>query len=176
MAINIVVEDGTGKDDANSYVSVSEFISYAAQQGVDLDESDSTSVLLIKAMKFLETKKFKGKRTTLTQALNWPRKDAYIYCEDPEVVFANDVIPTNIKKAEMELALLVENGVDLMPTTTALDLIVSEKIGPITTEYANPGEYGLSYAPQLPLIDSLLSCMIYTGGAGQFRTVRASYG
>lgn len=175
MAINIVVEDGTGKDNANSYVSVSEFIDYAAQTGVDLEDDDSTAILLIKAMRYLETKTFKGKRTTLLQALNWPRKDAYIYCEEPEILFADNSIPANIKKAEMELALLVESGVDLMPTITASDLVVREVIGPITTEYANPGEYGLSYAPQLPLIDSLLSCMIQKSG-GQFRTVRASYG
>lgn len=175
MAITILVEDGTGKPDANSYVSVAEFIQYASQYGTLLEDDDETAVLLMKAMRYLETKTFKGSRATLNQSLNWPRKDANIDCENPEVIYSETSVPANIKKAEMELALMVNDGVDLMPTMTAADYVIEETIGPITTKYADAASYGLSYAPSMPLVDSLLSCMIKSMG-GQFRTVRATYG
>lgn len=175
MPISIIVEDGTGKEDANSYVSVSELISYASNRGVELSDSDSTATLLIKASDYLESKNYKGEKSYLLQALSWPRKNAYID-SNSESPFPDNLIPKQIKIAQMQLALIVESGVDLMPTLNNSEIIIRDKVGPLETEYANPLQYGASLYPEMPQIDSLLAPLVSSGGAALFRTVRGGYG
>ncbi|QZA70454.1 head-to-tail adaptor [Erwinia phage AH03] len=176
MAIEIIVEDGTGKANSNSYVSIADLISFAALYQTELTDDDSTASLLIQAADYIESKSYKGSKANSNQAMKWPRKEAYINCEDDEELYPSNSIPVEIKKAQLQCALAVSNGVSLMPTVTAADYVLEETIGPITTKYADAAEYGLSYAPNLPIVDSLLSCLTNSNRPGLFRTVRGGYG
>ncbi len=63
------VEDGTGKADANSYVSVAEYRAYAQARGVSLPVDDAqVEAQLTQAMDYVESfrAKYQGRKT-------WPR-------------------------------------------------------------------------------------------------------
>lgn len=143
MAIEIVVEDGSGKPDANAYVSVEDARAYAVARGVELPENDDeVAALLIKATDYLESFacKYQGHKASSSQALEWPRRGAIIGCE----AFPSDQIPKGLKSAQ-SLAVLIQNeGLVLQPNVTAQDYVVEETVGPITTKYANPIQAGIS--------------------------------
>lgn len=137
MAIVIVVEDGTGLDNANSYVSVADARTYATNRGVSLPVSDDdVAVMLIKATDYTEmfAPRYGGARLTTTQALAWPRTGAYVNGE----LIADDAIPRQLTKVSCELVLCLASGINIMPNPTLTDFVIEETVGPITTKYAAP--------------------------------------
>ena len=126
---NVTVEDGSLVSSATSYVSESDFAEYAGQRGLTVT-SDHT-VLLIKAMDYLETLEFTGSKRSETQSLQWPRDGVYIdgyYVE-------NTTIPAILKTAQLRLAYEIDQGNDPL---SAIDRKVKrEKVGPLEVEYAD---------------------------------------
>lgn len=162
----LIVEDGTGLPDANSFVSRAEYIAYAAARGVVIEDEDATDVQLIKAIDFLLTKCFRGDPTyPNVQALPFPR---HVENFDGTLAFPDDQVPNGIKRAQMEAALAVNNGVDLLPVVEGGALILREKIGPIETQFEEGSAYN---SVTLPAVTAALSAFECGQGAG-FRTVR----
>ena len=56
----------------NSYATELELTTYASDRGITITAADKT-VLLIKAMDYLETRQFIGTKTVYNQALQFPR-------------------------------------------------------------------------------------------------------
>lgn len=148
----IVVEDGTGLADANSWVDRATTIQYALDQGVTLADDSTTDVLLYKARAYLETFRYVGERATTTQRLSWPRKNAEI----EDVAFPSDEIPQQIIDAQMQLAIYAQST-DLAPVVTGA-FVTREKVGPIETEYAS--SVRTNGQPYFPLIDELLAPLL----------------
>jgi hypothetical protein len=76
MALALVVEDGTGLADSNSYVSTDYVRNYAAFRGVSLPADDDALIpFMINAMDWLEAyaDDFIAAAVSDTQALSWPR-------------------------------------------------------------------------------------------------------
>lgn len=162
----LVVEDGTGKTDATSFVSRAEYIAHAAARGVTIADADAADVELVKAMDFILTKCFRGDPTVADQALPFPRH-AEEY--DGTLSFPDDAVPTPIKRAQMDAALAVHDGVSLLPNVSASSSAVKrEKVGPIETEYETAMAYD---SPTLPAIAAALRP--YECGQGaRIRTLR----
>ncbi len=175
MAIEIVVEDGTGKANANSYVSVADARQYAANRGVTLGDDEAIAAQLINATDYLLTFEceYVGYRTNDGQALSWPRTDAYYGggCSG-KLIAAADEVPAQIKAAQCQAVIAQFNGIDLMPNYTASDFVTEETVGPITTKYADPLAVGMR--PTLSAVDSMLAPLFgkcATNG-GMLKTVR----
>ena len=155
----LIIEDGTGKPDAQSYVDVAGFRAFAAARGIPVPSDDTegnakVEQSLIAAIDYLETMVcFQGRKTKAEQALSWPRKGVYI---DDEL-YPDNVIPADIKTAQMRLTVESINGIDLMPTISgnAADFVVKEKVGPIETEYADPTKF--SGRATFTAVDALLA-------------------
>lgn len=163
----LVVEDGTGKADATSFVSRAEYIAYGAARGVTIADADAADVELVKAMDFILTKCFRGDPTYPdVQALPFPRHVEDYY---GELEFPDDAVPTPIKRAQMDAALAVHDGVSLLPNVSASSSAVKrEKVGPIETEYETAMAYD---SPTLPAIAAALRP--YECGQGaRIRTLR----
>ena len=134
----IIVEDGTGVANANSYVDTTYLTTYASNRGLVLPQNQETQErMLIKATDYLEALrvKFKGTKAVDTQELQWPRKDVYI----DGIEFAKNNIPEELKKAQCQLIVEQEAGVALYPAprTSSTEGIVTEKtIGPMTKKFA----------------------------------------
>lgn len=160
MAIVIVVEDGTGKENSNAYASIDYVRQYALEHGVDLPpEDDKIATMIIKSTDFIESKEceFSGERTNDLQALSWPRKCAMVNCKP----FPSDAIPKVLMDAQAALVLVVDSGLDLFTNYGPSDFIIEEKVGPITTKYANPVDVGMTQ--HFGAADALLN-KLYNGG------------
>lgn len=124
MALTVIVEDGTGLSDANSYADVISADAYfesrpRSDAWVSLDE-DLKAQYLVHATRVLDTSiRWDGEALTTTQALAFPRL----------IDFETIAVPVYLKHALFELAwVLKDTDVTAQPATTG---ITSLKVGPI---------------------------------------------
>ena len=138
----------------NSYVTEEELATYAEDRGITI--SGTPSVLLIKAMDYLESRVYKGYKTDSTQSLQFPRVLCnttysnvypnvyplnyynYATCE-----YSSTEVPDDIKKAQMVAAILIDGGNDLQPTITKA--VKREKVDVLEVEYKDNSNESNSY-------------------------------
>lgn len=152
----LIVEDGTGKPDAQTYASESELAQFAADRGITLKKS--ASVLLLLASDYLEAQTYREERLVQGQALSWPR-----------TVYG---LPSAIKRAQIMLAVLADTT-DLMPTLpveSSASVIKRVKVDVIEKEYADVQQ--LRTAPVFPPVDALLKQYRRGGSFGSARVIR----
>lgn len=116
MALTLVVEDGTGLSTANSYCSLADADAYHERrlhsqvwrQVADPASQDQKKAALVWATRLLDEQcDWLGSRSTLTQALGWPRRDVLGRFGDE--FYDSDEVPQVVKEATAELArLLIE--------------------------------------------------------------------
>jgi hypothetical protein len=170
MAVNMIVETGEGLPNANSFASIAFAREYATNRGKSLpDDDDALAALLISAFDWIDSleDRLKGVRTTMSQAGAFPRAGVYVNC----VELADDEVPSKIAAASTMLAVAAHDGVDLMPNIGPDDLIKSERIGPIATEYWT----GISGSPgqtNMTAVESLLKPFYKSLGVVAFGVAR----
>lgn len=140
----IVVEDGTGLPNAESYISVADATAYHAARGnaawAALASDAVREQMLRQATDFmgqLYRPSWKGYRTNRTQALDWPRNLVYVVDlfggrRDLPYLWPNNSVPPEVPRACAELALRAIGG------QLAADLdqgLQSEEVGPLKTAY-----------------------------------------
>lgn len=133
----LTVEDGTGKTDADSYVSVDDCTTYAAARGYTM--SGDVEISIIKAMDYIEAQNFKGYKYTDEQTLQWPRGSVYIDGYSIGV----DEIPAQLINALNETAMIVDAGSEILPTNERETK--REKVDVIEVEYADGARNNPSY-------------------------------
>jgi hypothetical protein len=165
--MTLIVEDGTGLPDAESYVSVEDAQTYAERRGLDFDVSppDDLEAALRRATTWIDATygpRFGGTRKNgRAQALQWPRADATdAYGEDvPDDEVPVEVVHATIEAAVRELA--TPGG--LNPDYVGTERVVREKVGDLEVQYAD-GKGGADDArPVISVIDGILAPLI--GGA-----------
>lgn len=158
-----VIEDGTGKSDANSYISSDDAKAYALARGVTLPSDIDAKLTL--AMDYLESRDYVWARATTTQALSWPRKHQGWLCNDP----AQWWMPAEIAKAQAQLVIEQFNGVVLQPTTPGgVDgrFVIREKVDVIETTYSE--RLGTLDTPTMRAVDALLRHVVVLGGGAAY--------
>lgn len=161
----IIVEDGTQVANSNSYVTEAELTTFAAERGVTIVGSNDQ--LLLRANDYLETLNFIGDRLTKTQSIQWPRSNAGINGFDID----EDEIPSELKTAQLYLALSIDAGNDPLATRTAD--VKREKVDVIEVEY-QPG--ASTSSPYITSAQRYLSKLVKggsTGGLGIVAVTRA---
>jgi hypothetical protein len=140
----LIVEDGTGLADAESFISVADATAYHAARGNDawaaLASDAEREKYLRRATDYMEEvyrDMWAGYRRTVTQALCWPRYMVPIkdspggYASLPSY-YPDDSVPKLVARACAALALKAITG-DLEPD---LDAQVKRKsVGPLDVEY-----------------------------------------
>jgi hypothetical protein len=158
----LIVEDGTGKVDSQTYATEAELATYATDRGLTLSGVDSE--LLLKATDYLETLSFIGSRLTKEQALQWPRSNVSIDAFD----YDSDEIPALLKTAQMAVAVAIDEGND--PMSPIEREVKSEAVDGIRVEYMD------SAAPFTitPAVSRILDKLVKGGGIGSpsLRVVR----
>lgn len=176
MAFEVLDPDAPSAT-ANAYISVAEFVTWHSDRNVDTTDFDNTQKqgAIVQATDFIDKRfgqKFKGFKRTRSQALEWPRIDAF-----DEDNFLFDDRPRQLQGATAEYALLalqlarnlappVQPGFGIVNVATgetisnAPGAVIeeSEKAGPLEskTRYADPTSqnayryYGTTLAPDLP--------------------------
>ena len=131
----LIIEDGSAKPNAQTYVTVAEVEAYAVLYG--LTPSTCSEADVMKATRYFEGAYYDrwiGVKRTEEQALSWPR--AYAVRMDGWTVEESE-IPKEVKDAVCALALRSAGGDNLIPDLTRNDSVLEEQIGPIRVKYAN---------------------------------------
>lgn len=158
----LVVEDGTGLANADSYTSVADADTYIAAYKSDVTAWDAATdaakeVAARQATQHLDfSYRWKGERETSTQSLDWPRVYAY-----DERGLAYDGVPDALKQAESELMYSIINGVSISTTITRKDQVKRKKIDVIETEYVD----GATYQTVFPIVNGILSALYIPSGS-----------
>lgn len=164
--MTLIVEDGTGMVDSNSYVSVADARTYALARGVTLPVDEATvESFIVQGMDYIEAKRlrFKGEKTypDHPQALQWPRT-----CVDiDDYPFPENAIPPALVSALCQAAMEVFAGNDLSPTVVAGAAIKREKVDVLETEYMTAQDMGTTgFGPAYPKVENLLAPLYNVGG------------
>jgi len=128
----LIVEDGSGKTNSNTYVSGEDFDTFLSNRGIALtgNNGDDTEVL-IKAKDYLETLCFIGDKWTKDQALQWPRSGVVI----DGFGYDTDEIPQQLIDGQMWYAISVDQGYD--PMSNQERTVKKEKLDSMEIEYAD---------------------------------------
>lgn len=174
----LIVEDGTAKADAESYISVADATTYHANRGnaawAALASDTIREQLLRKATDYMVQAyrlRWKGDRVSATQALDWPRNwveyaDYQFYTQNGAqkiggyLYYPANEVPQEVKRACAELALLA-NSSDLLGEQG--QAVKREKIGPIETEYEAFSQQGRHFPAVKSLLGPFLNPVRATG-------------
>ena len=162
----LIIENGTGVDNANSYISVAEARSFASLRSLILPSSDSAvEVLIVKAFDYLESLDYKGNHANPPQSAEFPRRDLYLQ----GVLFAQNEIPNKLKQAQSQLTYEAVNT-DLQPTGNGKE-VIKEKVDVVEVQYS---EKGINVArPTFTTVNSFLKDLLKSGlSSGHLITTR----
>jgi hypothetical protein len=162
---DMVVENGTGRLDANSYVSIIEADTYHSLRGntiwASATESDKV-VALVRATDYVDTRwKFTGEPVKSTQALVFPRKSEYLNKNGDDVSAS---VPVEIANATMEYALLVlGDGTALIELSPSIDqtepwaiTLQRDRVGTLETETRYDTARGIKVTKSYPTADRII--------------------
>lgn len=129
----LIVEEGTGTPDAESYASADDLATYAVKFGAVLPaDSAAQEALLRRAALVMEGMTWKGAKKTSRQALAWPRT-GFSHCRD---LNAGEHLPARIRNGQMALAIEIHAD-DIDPIEQRKGAVVRERVeGAVDTEYA----------------------------------------
>jgi hypothetical protein len=168
----VVVEDGTGKANADSYISETDAVTYLGLRGDTIFAALSAAnqaVMLRKATDYMVQSfrfRWKGSRVSTTQALDWPRN--FVFLDDigniecqygygaAGYVVLNNVVPAEISHACAMLALIANDG-PLAPDISRL--VKRRKIDVIETEYDTTAPPWKTYRAVAMTLSPYLSSM-----------------
>jgi hypothetical protein len=164
----IIVEDGTGIPNANSYCDGDTIRAYALGGGITLPADDDTLLPLVtQAVLYLETfeDRFIGRCSYQGQSLSWPRQWASYRGQ----LFNSALIPQMLIDAECQLITEISIGIIFLPTILPQaqggGFITSSKVDVIETHYSekvgNTTDQPISYA-----VMSLLRPLLNTASNG----------
>ncbi len=126
----LIIEDGSIVTNANSYITVQEFLDWMIARGYPCEHAEShVEEHILKAMDYIESLNFMGIKYTKEQPLQFPRDRLFI---DGYSVEANE-IPKELKEALYNATKADHDG-DLA-TQPVERQTVKEKIGDIEVEY-----------------------------------------
>lgn len=191
MASTLVLEDGTGKADASTYVAAQVLRDYAEARGVELAEAGDAGDLLVdimavKAMDYIEMhrRRFLGWRFTKVQRLSFPREgipaeyNGFGYSNEAVNGFENILVPgieympvaplpQELMDAQCELVMQVKAGIELVVTKTTDSFLKRRKLGPLEREFAQiVGTYTI---PTMPRVSALLDPFLKPIAMGAYR-------
>ena len=134
--VNLIVEDGSGLPNANSYCDLDYALEYCTNKGytswLSLSEAEQ-KVFIIRGTEFVDNLyMWKGRRGKGSQALSFPRLDLY----DDDRYLING-IPDKLKRACLEAAFLNStSGADTLFTTKDENgAIKRQKVDSLEVEY-----------------------------------------
>lgn len=172
------VEDGSGDNEANAYITVEFFRDHHEDRGRATDDYVDGAVqsAIVKATDYVDQRfgtRYRGERKTLDQALEWPRIDAI---DNDGYELGTDRIPRKLKMGVAEYALIVLGltGGELLPNpappfatvdedgnvtggASGQAIRVREKVGPLEEEvyYARATNTGKNVASKSDLVADL---------------------
>lgn len=171
--MTLIVEDGTGKSDAESFASVASADAQMTALGITIWTSlvtEEKEQALRRATQYMEQVyrlRWHGYRTTNGQALSWPRSEVPIPDAPGKFAgyytFVNEYsVPAEVVRACIELALKAAAGPLYADQARAQNRV---KVGEIEAEYSPYSSQTINYVA----IDALL--LVYLSGGSNSATL-----
>jgi len=160
--MSFVAEDGTGKSDANSFISLADADAYHADRrsasNWDALEDEDKQPLLIEATTWINSLNFEnGCPISDTQALFFPAYGAY---DRNGFMIDSDVVPQQVKDATAELACRIRSTEVEADQERQKNRV---KMGPMEVEY----DPYVSLNKQYPFVLRILKGLIRESGSGE---------
>jgi len=129
----LIIEDGTGKPDAESYASAEDLALYAVKFGTVIPTgAPEQEALLRRAALVMDGMTWKGRKTSGEQALSWPRREVLL---DHEIK-PNNYLPARIQYGQMALAAEIHQD-DIDPVEKRKGAVLLDRVeGAVTRQYA----------------------------------------
>ncbi|MBD8091022.1 hypothetical protein IFT48_13555 [Pseudomonas fluorescens] len=148
--MTLIIEDGTGKPDAESYASAEDLALYALKFGTVIPVSvPEQEALLRRAALAMDGKTWKGRKMSSEQALAWPRREVLLDRENKP----NNYLPARIQYGQMALAAEIHQD-DIDPVEKRKGAVLLDRVeGAVTRQYAaipNTSNRLLPAAPDRP--------------------------
>jgi hypothetical protein len=174
MAITLIVEDGSGRSDANAIVSLAEAKAYWDGRGTSYAAytDEVLNAAIVRASDFLANAYvWQGRKINLrAQTMPFPR---YAVTDRENWPVLPNEIPREVKAACCEIALFeAATPGAINPTVVQSEKVRSEQIGSIRVEYANLFNSASDTRPVLLIVNDLLWPFL-GAGAGQYLSGRA---
>lgn len=153
--MTLIVEDGTGLEDAESYVSVADADTYHVNRNNETWSDYSTAekeAALRKATQYIDGRwgrRFVGEMLSMSQALCWPRTPT----DWP------DEIPLPLQHACAELALRAAAS-ELQPDLDRGGAVQSQTVGPLSVTYSDHAPGGKTF----PWVERIMARLVLAGG------------
>lgn len=128
----LIVEDGTGLVDSDSYISLADARTFAANYGITLPTDDTEAeITLRQGTKYVDLQEdcFAGDRLNDTQALAYPRDD-------------DRGMPKALGRATVYAAAEFALGTDVRATDDGKAIASEEVTGAVAVSYFNNGKTG----------------------------------
>lgn len=128
----LIVEDGTGLVDSDSYISLADARTFAANYGITLPTDDTEAeITLRKGTQYVDLQEdcFVGDRLNDTQALAYPRDD-------------DSGMPKALGRATVYAAAEFALGTDVRATDDGKSIASEEVTGAVAVSYFNNGKTG----------------------------------
>ena len=138
----LIVEDGTGLNNADSYISLADARIFASDYGYTLPADDTEAgVFLRKGALYVDLSEssFTGSRLVDTQALAWPRSDAYKCSGRNQIALPSNSVPIEIKNSQVISASYYASGLNPRAASTGLRIQSEELTGVGKTSYFDSG-------------------------------------
>ena len=99
--MQIIVEDGRGRPDANSFVSLEKLTFYRDYYGFRIPEAEGEQVeLLLRVSADINARRWKGCKANPDQAMAWPRRD----CKIEYQTLSETFVPFELEWGQVRLA------------------------------------------------------------------------
>lgn len=119
--MQIIVEDGQGRPDANSFVPLEKLTFYRDYYGFRIPEAEAEQVaLLLRAAADINARQWKGRKANPDQAMAWPRRD----CKIEYQTLSETFIPFELEWGQVRLAVelyAAEQGLEIEEPTHCIE-------------------------------------------------------
>lgn len=162
--MTLIIEDGTGKADAQSYASAATIEAYCVARAysawTDNGDDDAKDAAILRAMTFLDSMNWHGYAANAGQALEWPR--ACMEDRNGRAIDSN-VIPSPVVHALAELALreLASPGATLPDGGLSDGISGLEVAGAVKLQFAAKADA----RPDYRMVRALLKGLIHPAGS-----------
>lgn len=143
--MTLIVEDGSGVANANTYADLATVTAYHAARGNSgwLASSEDAEPAILRAMDYVESLPWKGQKTAYANPLQWPRLNVV---DRSGYTVPGDAVPQGVILALCAAALveLVTPGA-LAPALERGGMVKREKVDVIETEYMDGAPSSTTY-------------------------------
>ena len=166
MIIDLVVEDGTLPDGANTYASLNTITAYLAPRGAKewaaLTE-DQQTIFAIQATDFLNGLPYRGVPVVGGRIMAWPQKGQR-YADGTAV--PENAVPVQVVYAQCELCAFAADGRFTFRTTReeAVGALTSQNVNGVASSFAAPESDVYKGVTGFSSVDKLLAPFLKKGG------------